>query len=239
MKLEKLLLIKTGSTLPEIKSQKGDFEDWILQGMNVDKEYARIVNVQNGKKLPDSKTIAAVVISGSHDMVTDRLPWMETTAIWLKEAAIQNVPILGICFGHQLLAQALGGEVAANSNGPAYGITEVNLDNSAQNDPLCKSLPETFPVYASHSQSVLLIPEKARILATDSGGMPYIIHFEMRTWGVQFHPEFDAAIMQAYIDNHIKKGMVLSTGPKMQSNSSDNMAIAASVMQRFKSLFAD
>lgn len=237
--MKKLLIIKTGSTLPEIKSQKGDFEDRILQGMNIDKKHARIVNVQNGEALPDSKTIDAVVISGSHDMVTDRRPWMETTAVWLKEAAMQNVPILGICFGHQLLAQALGGAVSDNRGGPAYGITKVNLGKSALNDPLCMSLPETFPAYASHSQSVLRIPEKARILAADSSGMPYIIHFEQRTWGVQFHPEFDEVIMQAYIADQIKNGIALSKGPKSRKSNSDDMSIAASVLKRFKSLCID
>ncbi|MEX2366943.1 MAG: glutamine amidotransferase, partial [Pseudohongiellaceae bacterium] len=69
----------------------------------------------------------------------------------------------------------------------------------ASGDPLCRGLSGKIPIHVSHSQSVLRLPENARILAANAFEPHQAVRFADSVWGVQFHPEFDADIMRAYI----------------------------------------
>lgn len=195
----KLLIIKTGDTLPELKSQRGDFEDWILAGMQVRQEESIIADVPRGAELPAYNAVNGVAITGSHAMVTDHYDWSERSAEWLRGAVERGIPVLGICYGHQLLAYALDGVVENNPNGWEYGTAEIKLTPEAQNDPLFHGFPGSLKMQVSHTQSVTTLPPGATVLA--SGTMDPHQAFVVRenAYGVQFHPEFDAEIVRAYI----------------------------------------
>lgn len=192
-----ILIIKTGSTLPELCAQKGDFEDWVSVGLG-DNHPVQVIDVTQGALLPEAGLFAAVVITGSHSMVTDHLPWNEAAAGWLAQAVCQGMPVLGICFGHQLLAYALGGEVGDNPRGSEYGVTTVRLHPSARQDPLFSQMPNEFPVQVCHKQTVMKLPPGAVLLAHSSKDdcQAFVLG---NAWGVQFHPEFDADVMRFYI----------------------------------------
>src|SRR3546814_4405831 len=85
-------------------------------------------------------------------MVTERRDWSEATAAWLREAAHAGVPVFGICYGHQLLAHALGGEVGDNPNGRKMGTVAVDLLPAAADDPLFAGLPDRFLAQATRSE---------------------------------------------------------------------------------------
>ncbi len=74
---------------------------------------------------PDSQTVA--VMTGSWAMVTDRLAWSEKTAAWIRSAMAVEMPLFGICYGHQLMADALGGEVAYHPAGRETGCKAITL----------------------------------------------------------------------------------------------------------------
>ena len=121
------LIVKAGQTLPEIRALRGDFEDWIAAGMRLSRSEVGVVDVCAGESLPDPATPSCIVVTGSSSMVTDREPWSEQTAQWLRRAVEADAPILGICYGHQLLAHALGGVVGDNPQGREVGTVEVAL----------------------------------------------------------------------------------------------------------------
>lgn len=198
--MKKILIIKTGETTPEILARRGDFEDWIISGMGVDKEAASVVDVVRGADLPGPDDVAGVVITGSHDMVTDRLDWSERTAKWLPGVVSRGIPVLGICYGHQLLAHAMGGCVGNNPRGLEFGNTTIDLIETAWTDPLLKDFPSPLEVHASHSQTVLELPEGAVHLASNPMDSNHAFRIGECAWGIQFHPEFDADIMTEYID---------------------------------------
>ena len=102
--MSRVLVIKTGTTLPPLRAAQGDFEDWVISGLGVPIDRVLVVDVQTGAELPASRDVAGVVITGSHAMVTDHEPWSERTAAWLREGVALHKPVLGICYGHQLLA---------------------------------------------------------------------------------------------------------------------------------------
>ena len=132
-------------------------------------------------------------------MVTDRLPWSEYTAQWLLEALKCGVPILGICYGHQLLAHALGGHVDYHPRGREMGTKLIELAPAASQDELFSVMPERFPAHVTHMQSVLRLPPGAEILASNDFDAHHAVRFAPRAWGVQFHPEFTSAAMSHYL----------------------------------------
>jgi len=196
--MRKVIIVKAGNTLPALIAGKGDFEDWILSGMQADGK-ATVVDARDGAPLPAYGDVAGVIITGSHAMVTERQPWSERVAAWLPGLIERQIPTLGICYGHQLLAYALGGEVGDNPNGREYGTLAVYLEEAARDDSLLGGLPDPVEVHVSHTQSVLRLPPGARRLAHSERDEAEAFVVGETAWGVQFHPEFDAAVVKAYI----------------------------------------
>ena len=91
------------------------------------------------------ENLAGIVITGSPSMVSARLDWSERTAYWLRRAVPTGLPVLGVCYGHQLLAHALGGHVGLNPAGRQIGTVTAQLIDGHKEDPLFGHLPARFP----------------------------------------------------------------------------------------------
>ena len=197
-----ILILKMGNTLSVLKSRKGDFEDWIISGLGVSKERVSVVDLPGGTPLPPVDGYAGIVVTGSHAMVTERRDWSERAATWLRDAVTAAVPVLGICYGHQLLAHALGGEVGNNPKGREFGTVEVTLEDAAEDDALLGELPRRIRVHVGHTQSILRLPEGAVRLASNSWDANQAVRYGRSAWGVQFHPEFDSQVVREYIGHY-------------------------------------
>ena len=177
----------------------GGFPHWIRVAAGLGADEAIAVDVECGEPLPTREGFAGVLVTGSGAMVTDRLGWSEAAAGWLREAAHAGLPVFGICYGHQLLAHALGGRVDDNPRGREMGTVEIELHPEAQDDPLFAGLPERFPGQATHMQSVLALPEGAVRLASSGLEDMQAFRWGENAWGVQFHPEFSTTHMHGYL----------------------------------------
>lgn len=194
-----VVILKTGETLPSLRAQGEDFEDWIRAGLGLDAQAVPVVSVHLGQALPALTTVAGIVITGSPAMLTDAAPWNETAAAWLREALAGAVPMLGICYGHQLLAHACGGRVDYHPAGREIGTVAVTLTAAAQEDALLRALPDCFPAHTTHSQSVVQLPASAILLASSAHDAHQAFRVGERAWGVQFHPEFTSDVMRRYV----------------------------------------
>ena len=194
-----LLILKLGDTLADLAAERGDFEDWFIAASGADRSLATVFDPRTGHEFPAAERHAGIILTGSHSMVTERLEWSERTATWLRSVVGARVPILGVCYGHQLLAHALGGVVGENPRGTQEGTTTVTLSAAGAADPLLGALGESFDAQLSHSQSVLRLPEGAVVLASDSWDANQAVRFGPAAWGVQFHPEMDAHMTRAYV----------------------------------------
>ena len=166
--------------------------------------------VYEGERLPPPRSVGAVVITGSSAMVTDREAWSERTAEWLREAVACRTAVLGICYGHQLLAHAFGGQVENNPRGRNIGTVDVTLTEVTENDRLFSGFPPVLHLPVSHRQSVTALPATARLLASTERDPHHAFAIAECAWGVQFHPEFDADIVRGYIDE--RRGLIADEG---------------------------
>ena len=199
---QSIVIIKMGNSFPSIIADHGDFDDWIRAGLNVDNSAIAVVNVFAGETLPKPSRLAGVVITGAHDMVTDRANWSERTAAWIPELIATGTPLLGICYGHQLLAHALGGTVGPITGGGEFGTVDLKLHEPATEDRLFSGLPQCLQVQASHFQSVLSLPPGATLLASSNHDPHHAFSIANSAWGIQFHPEFSPEILAAYINKY-------------------------------------
>ena len=229
--LKRIALIKTGGTIDQIKQDHGDFEDWFAEAMGVSGFLQ--IDVYKHQPLPEPETLAGVVITGSAAMVSAKEDWSERTADWLAATVQTGVPVLGVCYGHQLLAHALGGQAGPNPAGRQIGTVATQLINSYKDDPLLGHLPRTFLSQTSHSEVVLKLPPGASRLATSPLDDNFAIRFAENVWGVQFHPEFSAAVMKKYF--HYRSDAMREEGlnPEQLSENTKETEEAKSVLRVF------
>lgn len=200
--MKSIVIVKTGGKIASLTSVAGDYEDWIAEGLGMTSYPFTVVDVVGGAPLPALSEVVAIVITGSASMVTEQSAWMKHTADWLRQAVSQRVPLLGICFGHQLLAQALGGEVGYNPRGLEVGTVTIRLAAEALSDPLFEGMPSKFAAQVSHRQSVLRLPPGARLLASSDKDQHQAFALGPCAWAIQFHPEFDARIIRVFIEHY-------------------------------------
>lgn len=220
--------------LPEFCAAFGEATDLILAGLGVDDRPVKTVTVCRDAPLPAVGQVSAVVITGSVSMVADPDPWIARTAAFVAEAVAANLPVLGICFGHQLIAHATGGHVGPIAGPPEYATVEVRPTAAAAGDPVMGHLPGRFLAQGAHHQGVLTPPPGAVILAEGDAGVQ-----AMRignAWGLQFHPEFTPAGMAMILERG--RASLASHGVDVDANLAGlaETPEAASVLGRFGGL---
>ncbi len=217
---------------------EGDYDHWIIASMTQPAQAFKVIAVDEGEPLPDPATVTAVLITGSGAMVTDGSEWIVRSAEWLRRIADKQLPVLGICFGHQLLAYALGGEVADNPNGVEVGTVDMHLTDMAETDPLFIGMSD-MPVQASHRQAVMRLPPTATCLARTDMDSRHAFRYGDNLWGVQFHPEFNAAITKKYIEFYQDDLVQAGIDPLKKIEACVETVQAHTILQRFSALIGN
>ena len=194
--MRKPIILKTGQTVPSLKSTGEDFEHWMARSSGHSLDQFLVLDARVPDPYPDPSSVDAVIVTGSAHAVHDREPWSEQAGEWLVTAIQSHVPVLGICYGHQLIAHALGGESRLNPAGREIGVTRVQL---LRDDPLFEGLPKDPLVIETHSDAVLRPPESAVHLAANERSTYQALAYGSHCRTVQWHPEFTDDIIRAYI----------------------------------------
>ena len=205
----KISILSCGPGLPEIVSQYGHSSEWIPNSIDNSKIEYKIIKVYEDTNFSINDT-DAVIITGSKYSVYDEQKWISYLMDIVKSFIDKNKPILGICFGHQILAACLGGKVIKNSRGWELGSYNVSLTTEGLDSPLFDSVDNNDIFYESHQDVVSMIPEGAVELAfTEKANQSF--SYNNVIFGVQFHPEFTYDVTRKLMDLRIKKGILVDS----------------------------
>jgi GMP synthase-like glutamine amidotransferase len=162
---------------------------------------AQTVRLDLGERIPDLCAFDALWVMGGPQDVWEEAehPWLADEKAAIREAVrARAMPFLGICLGHQLLADALGGEVGPAA-APEIGVFEVALGAGAADHPLFAGLPERSPFLQWHRAEVRRPPKDAKVLAASPRCAVQAIAVGQRAFGLQCHAEVDAATLDEWL----------------------------------------
>lgn len=190
-------ILKTGSPAAELEPLVGSYAAMIRAALGSAYAYMEFDSTKG--HLPDREARAdAYVITGSPAGVHDGDPWIAQLAQWLVEAD-PAVPLVGICFGHQLMAKAYGGVVGMSRSGWASGLCEyqVRFRERWMDDATRLVLP------AANRDQVTRCPAGARVIATSAQCPCAALSYgDRRAISFQAHPEFSTGYAAMLIDRY-------------------------------------
>lgn len=134
-----------------------------------------------------AKDCDAYVITGSRCSVYENLPWISGLQQFVHDIANCNIPCLGICFGHQLLAHAFGGKVERSHKGWGVGVATFQVNNAA---PWMQPSVQDFSLLVSHQDQVIQLPKEGKLLAGNEFCPNAMFQLGSSIAGMQAHPEF-------------------------------------------------
>lgn len=214
----KLLIISAGSGIEQIRDKYGHATDWITNLINISNIQIDISDIYKNDNF-DHTYYDGWIITGSASSVIDNLEWMKLLKDKIVYAHKNRIPVLGICFGHQIISSALGGNVIHNPKGWELGSYKLKLNKNGLSNKIFKNIETDDFFYFSHEDIVSEIPKNATLLAENNMGIQSF-SVDDRIYGVQFHPEFSLEIMGQYVKIRYENGIVSNYGPVFKSKSS-------------------
>lgn len=200
-----IAVVQMGLPPVGVRSRVGDQVDWFCATLGRGRDELLVVRPAAGDPLPPLERFSMAIVSGSWSMVTDHLDWSERTGAWIRDLIVAGKPVLGVCYGHQLMAQAMGGTVGDLPGGREQGAFEVRLNAAGAADTLFVGGGDHFPAYLSHTQSVLVPPDAATVLGGTARDPYQILQYSPTAVSVQFHPEFTARVLQACVADRMER----------------------------------
>ncbi len=146
----------------------------------------------------DLDDVHGVISLGGLQNVTDNLPWLNAEINFLRAAHEAQLPVVGICLGHQAIAKALGGEVGP-MDAPEFGFCPVSLTVPAHTDRIFAGVRWDTHQFQSHGQEVKALPPGATLLATSKACKVQAFTAGLRTYGFQYHFEADRAAIGTFL----------------------------------------
>jgi GMP synthase-like glutamine amidotransferase len=192
-------ILKADTLAPQLSAQHGEYSDMIISLLDaVGAEFRYTVTDVENEPLPkELSTYDGFIITGSKMSVYDDVDWIKSLKSFVIEARRQNKKLLGICFGHQLLASALGGVVEKSPLGWGLGVATFEIyAHRAWQEPAQNSIS----LLMSHQDQVMRLPDGAQRIA-GNGFCPHAC-FQLgeNVLGIQGHPEFSPAYLQALLN---------------------------------------
>jgi GMP synthase-like glutamine amidotransferase len=171
-------ILQTGLAPEALSDTMGDYPDMFARLLDGQGFTFRTFRVVEGEFPADVHDCDGWLITGSRHGVYEDHPWIPPLEQFIRDAFAARVPVVGICFGHQIVAQAMGGKVERYDGGWAVGATEYDFSG------------EKLVLNAWHRDQVTRAPESARVIATNDFCANAALLYDDRAFTVQAHPEF-------------------------------------------------
>jgi GMP synthase-like glutamine amidotransferase len=189
----KLAILETGRPPGDLASEFGDYPSMFAALLGPEFEVERF-DVEKGK-LPQPDAHEAYLITGSPAGVYDPLPWIEPLERFIRSA--NGSKMVGVCFGHQIMAEALGGHVQKSDRGWGAGLHSYRIVRS---QPWIDTTG-TVAVPASHQDQVVVQPPATEVVAaSDFTPFAALAWVDRPAISFQFHPEFSPGFAKALIE---------------------------------------
>lgn len=198
--MPRITIIETGLVNAQLRTHHGTYPQMFARMVAAADPSAAcdVVSIPGGEPLPDPAGLDAILITGSPAGVYDGFDWIAPLEDFVRKAHDKRVPTVGVCFGHQLIAQALGGTVRKSDNGWGMGRHVYRL---AEDNGLLAGAE--IAVACSHQDQVITPPASARtIMSSDFTPHAGLLYAGGTTLSVQPHPEFTADYADALCDLH-------------------------------------
>ena len=186
----KIGILQAGRSPDETRDQHGDYDEFFqrfLGGKGFEFETFPVLDDVFPASVHDAD---GWLVTGSKFGAYDGYPWIPRLEEFLREAYAAAVPIVGICFGHQVLAQALGGKVEKFSGGWSAGVESYQLDGAA----------DGVQLIAWHQDQVTELPQDAEVVGSSDFCRYAALSYGDRAWTIQPHPEFNAEFVHGLIE---------------------------------------
>lgn len=225
----KILLIQIREEPWKVEWDRKSF----LAGTGLKDEELKSINIVDGSLSPeDFDGYEAAIIGGSKFGVYDDIPNKNALKDFIKKAAKSGLPVLGICFGAQLVAESLGGKVITDFERNEFGTFEIQKTEQGIDDFLLEGLPKKFLAQCSHNDRIVLMPNGSVCLAK-SARCP-IQAFKIpgtKIYGIQFHPERSKEAFQDFLKYEIEQSA--------EKNSDPNALPLKQILKNLKTAHAD
>ncbi|TNF63561.1 MAG: type 1 glutamine amidotransferase [Rhodobacteraceae bacterium] len=221
----KIGILQTGHAPDDLLETQGDYADLFRRLLGGHGFTFRVWNVVDGEFPEGPGEADGWLITGSKHGVYEPHPWIPPLEDLIRAIAARRLPLIGVCFGHQIIAQAMGGKVVKYDGGWSVGRTEYDLDG------------KIVALNAWHQDQVVERPEGARVLASNAFCENAVLAYGDHIWTVQPHPEFGAAFIDGLIRGR-GRGVVpqplLDRATDQLGQPTDNDALAAQMAAHFK-----
>jgi len=155
----------------------------------------------DGEVPSDPHVCDAWLVTGSRHGAYERLPWMLQLEQLLRDAVSAKVPVVGICFGHQILAQALGGKVVKSPKGWGFGLQDYAISEAPG---LTGKAPPRLTIAALHQDQVVEVPAGGRVIGSSDFCPNAVIAYGDTGLSFQSHPEFDVPFLRDIAEHRLK-----------------------------------
>jgi GMP synthase (glutamine-hydrolysing) len=193
-------VLKAGTANPEARQRLGDCGEMFISLLSEPEDTWDVYDVEHGVFPEDVSRHDGFVITGSRYSVYEDRPWIKELLELVREIYRREIRLVGVCFGHQAVALALGGEVGLNPKGWDMGLKELKLTEAAKGLPSFQRVSNPIRILVSHMDVVTRMPDQAVRLAYSER-----TEFEMFSLGrsvlsLQGHPEYDREVIEEIID---------------------------------------
>ena len=171
-------ILQTGLAPDALAPEMGDYPDMFARLLDGHGFTFRTYKVVDGEFPKGVKDCEGWLITGSRHGVYEDHPWIPPLEQFIRDAFTAHVPVVGICFGHQIVAQAMGGKVERFASGWAVGATDYAFQG------------ETITLNAWHRDQVVQAPAGAKVIASNDFCANAALLYDDRALTVQAHPEF-------------------------------------------------
>ncbi|MDV7105771.1 type 1 glutamine amidotransferase [Vibrio sp. TH_r3] len=191
-------ILLCGDVPSELVDEFGCYTDCLKSQLNLERYgEVKVWNVYQQHQLPeDAYECEAYVIGGSPSGVNDNLVWLHHLIIFIRQAFLANRKLFGICFGHQIINHALGGEVQRASQGWGLGSYHVQLKQNI--DEL--NAGQNMKLISIHQDQVVKPANKFAVMAGNQFCPNYITRYKDQVLTVQGHPEFNGPFFNALLE---------------------------------------